>query len=137
MRQDCFDFLKALSEGADYDPYKTPDGFLDIVPKPVGWRILIVPYVGEEKTESGIILTSETKSVHKCNTHVGRVIGCGEDAYEDKARFPGGKWCSIGEFVVFGKYSGSMFDIGGTQVRILNDEEVLGIISDPTLITNL
>ena len=52
-------------------------------------------------------------------------------AYHDREKFPAGPWCKTGQWVVFARYAGSRLPIEGGEVRILNDDEVLGTIKDP------
>ena len=40
-------------------------------------------------------------------------------------------WCKKGDWVIFARYAGSRLPIEGGEVRILNDDEVLGTIGDP------
>ena len=40
-------------------------------------------------------------------------------------------WCKIGDWVMFARYAGARLPIEGGEVRILNDDEVLGTIGDP------
>jgi co-chaperonin GroES (HSP10) len=56
-------------------------------------------------------------------------------AYKDKIKFPDGPWCKEGEWVMFGKYAGSRFNTEIGEVRILNDDEIIGKINDPAHIT--
>ena len=49
----------------------------------------------------------------------------------DKEKFPTGPWCKKGDWVIFARYAGSRLPIEGGEVRLLNDDEVLGTIEDP------
>jgi co-chaperonin GroES (HSP10) len=49
----------------------------------------------------------------------------------DKEKFPTGPWCKEGDWVIFARYAGSRLPIEGGEVRLLNDDEVLGTIKDP------
>ena len=40
-------------------------------------------------------------------------------------------WCKVGDWVMFARYAGARLPIEGGEVRILNDDEVLGTIGDP------
>jgi co-chaperonin GroES (HSP10) len=53
------------------------------------------------------------------------------DAYADKEKFPNGPWCKQGDWVVFGRYAGSRIRIDGGEVRLLNDDEILGTVDNP------
>ena len=54
-----------------------------------------------------------------------------EELYYDKEKFPTGPWCKKGDWVIFARYAGSRLPIEGGEVRLLNDDEVLGTIQDP------
>ena len=71
------------------------------LPQPTGWRILVMPYKGREKTDGGIHLPD------------------------------GEPWCKEGDWICIGRYSGSRFRIEGGEVRIINDDEVIATIVDP------
>ena len=51
--------------------------------------------------------------------------------YHDKEKYPTGPWCKKGEWVIFARYAGSRLPIEGGEVRLLNDDEVLGTIDNP------
>jgi co-chaperonin GroES (HSP10) len=46
-------------------------------------------------------------------------------------KFPTGPWCKEGDWVVFGRYAGARITIDGGEIRILNDDEIVGIVNDP------
>ena len=50
--------------------------------------------------------------------------------YKDEEKFIE-PWCKIGDWVMFARYAGARLPIEGGEVRILNDDEVLGTIGDP------
>jgi co-chaperonin GroES (HSP10) len=54
--------------------------------------------------------------------------------YGDKEKFETGPWCKKGDWVIFARYAGSRLPIDGGEVRLLNDDEVLGTIKDPEAI---
>lgn len=113
------------------DPTKIEQSLLDRMPEPTGWRLLVLPYKGKAKTESGIYLPDQVIEQNEISTQVGYVLKVGNLAYEDKQKFPFGTWCKKGDWVIFARYAGSRFKIEGGEVRILNDDEVLAKISDP------
>ena len=110
---------------------KPPMKELDKLPKPVGWRILVLPFKASEKTKGGILLTDKTMEDSQLTASVAMVLAVGEDAYADKEKFPNGPWCEQGDWVVFGRYAGSRIRIDGGEVRLLNDDEILGTVDDP------
>lgn len=104
---------------------------LDRLPKPTGWRILILPYTPSKETKGGILLADETVERNRLSTNVGYVVNLGPDAYKDPVKFPEGPWCKEGDWVLFGRYAGSRFKIDGAEPRLLNDDEILAVIKDP------
>tara|TARA_R110000824_G_scaffold153417_1_gene325082 strand:- start:623 stop:1066 length:444 start_codon:yes stop_codon:yes gene_type:complete len=113
------------------DPDKLDQSSLERMPSPTGWRILILPYQGRGKTEGGIILPDSVVDRESVATVCGYVLRVGPLAYEDKAKFPTGAWCKERDWVIFGRYAGARFRIDGGEVRILNDDEIIGVVQDP------
>ena len=101
------------------------------LPKPTGWRILVLPYKAKEKTKGGIILSDKTVTESQIATNCGLVLDMGPDAYNDKDKFPNGPWCKKKDWVLFARYAGSRIYIDGGELRLLNDDEILGTIEDP------
>ena len=101
------------------------------LPKPTGWRILVLPYKAKEKTKGGIILSDKTVTESQIATNCGLVMEMGPDAYNDKDKFPNGPWCKKKDWVLFARYAGSRIYIDGGEIRVLNDDEILGTIEDP------
>ena len=101
------------------------------LPKPTGWRILVLPYKAKEKTKGGIILSDKTVTESQIATNCGLVLDIGPDAYNDKDKFPNGPWCKKKDWVLFARYAGSRINIDGGELRVLNDDEILGTIEDP------
>ena len=104
---------------------------LERLPKPTGWRILILPYTLPQSTKGGVILSDETRERNQLATNVGYVVSLGPDSYRDEGKFPDGPWCKSGDWVMFGRYAGSRFKIDGAEPRLLNDDEILAVIDDP------
>jgi co-chaperonin GroES (HSP10) len=101
------------------------------LPKPTGWRLLVLPHRGQGKTKGGVLLSDKTVEETQIATNVGLVLAIGPDAYNDKERFPNGAWCKKNDWVIFARYAGSRLNIQGGELRILNDDEILGITDDP------
>ena len=101
------------------------------LPVPSGWRLLVLPFSPREKTKGGILIAQESLDKLRIATNCGYVLEMGPLAYHDREKFPTGPWCKKGDWVVFARYAGSRLPIEGGEVRILNDDEVLGTIKDP------
>ena len=101
------------------------------LPVPSGWRLLVLPFSPREKTKGGILIAQESLDKLRIATNCGYVVSMGPLAYHDREKFPTGPWCKKGDWVVFARYAGSRLPIEGGEVRILNDDEVLGTIKNP------
>jgi co-chaperonin GroES (HSP10) len=124
-----------LADAYSNKPVLNPElinkSLLERMPQPTGWRILILPYKGKAKTESGIFLPDEVQEKKQISTQVGYVLKVGPLAYKDQEKFPSGPWCQEKQWVMFARYAGSRFQIDGGEVRVLNDDEILATILDP------
>jgi len=120
-----------LTEDKKHLDPETIEDQRDQLPEPSGWRILVLPFTPKEKTKGGIIIAQESLEKLRIATNCGYVIKLGPLAYHDKEKFPTGPWCKKGEWVIFARYAGSRLPIEGGEVRLLNDDEVLGTIDNP------
>ena len=100
------------------------------LPKPTGWRMVVLPFKMKEKTKGGIYFGQETLERQQVASTCGLVLAQGPHCY-DKEKFPEGPWCKEGDWVIFARYAGSRINIDGGEVRILNDDEVLATIANP------
>ena len=112
-------------------PLKSKSNELDKVPEPTGFRIVLFPLLLKKKTKAGLHLTDETVEQSQIATNICKVLKVGPDAYKDKERFPNGAWCKKNDWVIFARYAGSRLNIEGGELRILNDDEILGTTDDP------
>ena len=101
------------------------------LPMPSGWRLLVLPFTPKEKTKGGILIAQESLDKLRVATNCGYVLKMGPLAYADREKFTTGPWCKKGDWVIFARYAGSRLPIEGGEVRLLNDDEVLGTIKDP------
>ena len=105
-------------------------GQVDELPEPSGWRILVLPFTPKEKTKGGIIIAPEALDKFRIATTCGYVLKMGPLCYADKEKYQD-PWCKKGDWVIFARYAGSRLPIQGGEIRLLNDDEVLGTIEDP------
>jgi co-chaperonin GroES (HSP10) len=118
------------------DPTQLPDSTVERLPQPTGWRILLLPFRGAKK-QGSIHLPDQTIEREALATVCGYVLRVGPLAYKDDSKFDGIPWCKEKDWVIFGRYAGSRFKIEGGEVRILNDDEIIATISDPTDIVHM
>ena len=109
---------------------------VDELPNPSGYRILVLPFTPKTKSAGGILFSQETLDKARIATTCGYVLKMGDLAYQDKDKFKD-PWCKKGDWVIFARYAGSRLPIEGGEVRILNDDEVLGTVKDPESLLHL
>ena len=114
------------------DPTLLDKSALERMPDPSGWRMLVLPYKGKGVTDGGIQLLESTVSKENLATSVCYVLKVGPLAYLDHDKFGGEAWCKEGDWVLIGRYAGARFSLEDDhEVRIINDDEVIGTILDP------
>lgn len=113
----------------------TDEEFEAQLPKPVGYRLLIVLPKVEETYDSGLVKADQTKHAEQVLSMMGAVIDMGDQAYSDKDRFPTGPWCNVGDFVMFRPNSGTRFKVNGNEYRLLNDDSIEAVVPDPRGVT--
>ena len=101
------------------------------LPKPTGWRMLVLPFKMKEKTKGGIIIAETSLERQQGASQCGLVLRMGPDCYTDKERYPDGPWCKEKDWVIFARYAGSRIKIEGGEVRMLNDDEILATVDNP------
>ena len=113
------------------EPKKEKD-VKSLLPQPTGWRILVLPFKMDEKTKGGLIMNESTLEKQQVGSQVGNVLAMGPESYKGTRFEKSGPWCKLGDWVVFARYAGSRIQIEGGEVRLLNDDEVLATVKDPT-----
>ena len=115
------------------------DAELDLqIPTPVGYRILVaMPEVEDTYGESGIIKSSKDMHQEYIMSTIGVVLDMGKQAYSDKERFPTGPWCKTGDYVMFRANTGTRFKVGGVEYRLMNDDSIEAVVSDPRGVTRV
>ena len=101
------------------------------IPQPTGWRILVMPSMGREKTEGGIYVRDQSREREARATVVAYVVKVGPLAYQDPDKFGGEAWCKEGDWVIITRYAGSRVKIDGGELRIVNEDEILAVVDDP------
>jgi len=100
--------------------------------KPCGHRVLVQPIVAEEMTKGGIYIPPTEKEKQQRDQQKGRIAAVGSMAWKAFDRDdPNWKpWAEVGDLVLFSRYGGKTVHDGDTEYRILNDEDVVAIVSE-------
>ena len=85
--------------------------------KPLGARVVVREVEREQTTESGIVLPDTAKEKPQSAEVV--AVGADEDVK-----------VSVGDVVVVRKYSGTEVELDGEEHRIVDTEDILGVIEE-------
>tara|TARA_R110002020_G_scaffold79165_9_gene198705 strand:+ start:7173 stop:7574 length:402 start_codon:yes stop_codon:yes gene_type:complete len=106
------------------------------IPRPVGYRVLVaLPNIEDTFGTGEIVKASGTKHEEYVLSIIGLVIDMGSEAYADKERFATGPWCKQGDYVMFRANTGTRFTVGQQEYRLMNDDSIEAVVSDPRIIS--
>ena len=86
--------------------------------RPIGERVLIKPIKKEEKTKSGILLSSKSSNTDTKNEAEVVALGKGEKLEGIK----------VGDKVIFNRFSGNEIEDGEEKYLVVNAEDILAVI---------
>jgi len=102
------------------------------LPRPVGYRILIaMPEIEETFTDTKVLKTTTIIHQEHIMSIIGLVLDMGDQAYSDVERFGDTPWCKVGDYVMFRANTGTRFKVGGVEYRLMNDDSIEAVVSDP------
>ncbi len=104
---------------------------LDELPVIPGYHILVRPFSVKNKTKSGIFIPDSLQDDIAYLTTGGKVVIVGDLAYQDENKFPKGPWCKEGDFVCYGKHSGTKLFYQGQRFILLFDDQIFMTVSTP------
>ncbi|OUV41206.1 MAG: hypothetical protein CBC71_05910 [Rhodobacteraceae bacterium TMED111] len=114
----------------------TDDELEQQLPRPVGYRVLVaLPEIEKTYADTSVLKTDKEMHHDYIMSIMGLVVDMGAGAYEDKERFPDGAWCKEGDFVMFRANSGTRFKVAGKEYRLMNDDSIEAVVTDPRGIT--
>jgi chaperonin GroES len=91
--------------------------------KPLRDRVIVKRLGEEEKTKGGIIIPDTAKE----KPQEGEIVAVGTGKiYEDGKVVP--LEVKKGDRVLFGKYSGTEVKVGGEELLMMKEEDILGIV---------
>ena len=88
--------------------------------RPLDDRIVVEPVEAEEMTSGGIVLPDTAKE----KPQRGTVLAVGPGKLLDSGE-RGELSVAVGDEVIYGKYSGSDFDVEDREVKILRESDIL------------
>lgn len=120
-----------------------PNGFFDEIPKPLYWRVLIMPTKPKEKSAGGIVLAKSNQDAQEVLNSVAVVVALGPTAGVHERLGGDGKnpapgFPKVGEYVNYGKYAGQpiLYSRNGITrtLRVVNDDELLCVVPNPNVL---
>ena len=91
--------------------------------KPLHDRLIVRPAEAEEVTKSGIIIPDAAKE----KPVQGEVLAAGPGKYDEAGKLtPMG--VKVGDFVLYGKYSGTEVSLDNEDVLIMRESDVFAIV---------
>jgi co-chaperonin GroES (HSP10) len=101
------------------------------VPDPATYHLLCMLPDAQEEYEGGLLKAKETMHYEELLSPILFVAKIGPDAFQDKARFPSGPSCKVGDFILVRPNTGTRMKIHGTEWRLINDDSVQAVVQDP------
>ncbi len=86
--------------------------------KPLANRVVIKRFEAEEKTKSGILLTGQAQE----KPQMAEVVAVGPGTKDEVMEL------SVGQKVIFSKYSGTEVKLDGETYTIVKQEEILAVV---------
>lgn len=90
--------------------------------RPLGDRVLIKRVEAEDKTKSGIILPGQAKE----QPQIAEVIAVGPGTIVDGKEIK--MEVSVGDKIIFAKYSGTEIKVDGEEYTILEQSKILAVV---------
>ena len=93
--------------------------------RPLDDRVVIEPLEAEEKTSGGILLPDTAKQ----RPQRGKIVAAGPGKLRDNGeRIP--LAVKVGDEVLYGRYAGNDVEVGGKDLKILREGEILAKVSN-------
>ena len=93
--------------------------------RPLGDRVLVKPEKAEQKTASGLYISSGAQE----KPQRGEVIAVGAGKLDDKGeRIPVD--VKVGDVVIYGKYGGNEVKIDGEEYLLMRDSDIYAVVEE-------
>ena len=93
--------------------------------RPLGDRVLVKPEKAEQKTASGLYISSGAQE----KPQRGEVIAVGAGKLDDKGeRIPVD--VKVGDVVIYGKYGGNEVKIAGEEYLLMRDSDIYAVVEE-------
>jgi len=124
----------ALELDTSFEPFPEIDPGV----KAVGHRVLVQYRSSKKMSAGGIIIPGTSQEIDALQTTVVKVVSMGNGCYKARASgetWASGAWCDTGDMVLIPKFAGQRFRVGEAWFTMLNDDNILGRVTDVDAIT--
>lgn len=98
-----------------------------------GYQILIeIPELDNKR--GNIYLPESMLANEKAGSCIGRVLELGPESFLDEEKFPAGKRCEAGDYIIMSAYSGVRFNLSNAETRKKRD---LRLIEDTAVLATV
>lgn len=122
--------------GAEIDE-ALPEKFWEELPRPLYWRVLVMPIKPRAVSKGGIHIALEAQEAQQTLNYMGKVVALGDMAGKSERLgahrvgelAPG--FPNVGDYIVYGRYAGQRVTYKGCRLLWINDDEILGTVPNP------
>lgn len=100
-----------------------------------GHRIRVALVEVSDCTAGGIYKPHQVKRNEELTSGVGQVVAVGPTAYTGE-QFAGHAWVKPGDWVLLSKFAGRKYRENGKPFVVVNDDEVIDVIPNPSAIAD-
>jgi len=108
-----------------------------VLPQPQGWKLLIEKPKPKEKTDGGILLPDQAIEAENYLSICAKLVAVGPMAWKDRETgkpWSSGAWAKVGDWIIVPKFTQFRMDIQDKEYRFINDDEIIAVVQDPTVI---
>lgn len=104
--------------------------------QPKYWRVLVMQLEPKQQTAAGIYLPDQAKDAEGYFGYIGKIVAMGGGAFAHPRLADEPAHPKVGDYVMYAHHSGMKVEYkrpgGGTvTLRFINDDNVLGVVTDP------
>ena len=92
--------------------------------KPLYDRVIVKPIEAEETSIGGIIIPDAAKE----KPTKGEIVAVGEGKFIDATGSVRAPKVKVGDKVIYGQYSGSVYKADGVEYKIIKEDDILAIV---------
>ena len=117
---------------ADFNKAKEVNKFEDIEPQ--GWTILVRLYTKPKKSVNVLYMPDSVHDEQQFRSCVGLVIKKAKATYLDNRYSQTGKWCEVGDWVLFPRHAGYKITYDGMPTFVLKEDAIDAVLKNPEII---